>query len=410
MSYYPPNNDPMQQYGQQPQSFHQQQSHHQAQQLAEQQFRHHSSSYQSHHTYQPHQPQHIHQTEPNHHHMTIPLSNNEVLRPTSQIRAGNSTAAFTSNQPVSFSPPPPRGASYFPDVVTTVVAQNSSSPPRNVKFHETYYGFVKSKHDAMLLVEACIAGELQPLNVTPVDLTELRIQSGTVIVFGECTSHMQMIRWRDGGKWSPSRINDRFLLYREVCATTTNDLIHPVGNEVSRFTNVNTRPSTRLVPHGFAKRTISVFGHLYAAGRGVRQHHNHDGKLQVPSQSPQFHKFVKLVKKLDAESSENVSKESGVGTSEELQQQHQQQQQLSPQQQPEDLHPQPNQYDQWNTQSRIEEGGTMHVSHQTEMVGEGGVLMKGCFCGEQLPSNQLGYNPRWDSHPPALAPLKNQRH
>ncbi|KAI9344591.1 Gti1/Pac2 family-domain-containing protein [Obelidium mucronatum] len=137
-------------------------------------------------------------------------------------------------------------------------APSPQSPPR---FLETFRGFVKNKNDAKILVEACIAGYLFPLNVIPVDLSCLKLQSGTVIVFSESTSHTQMMRWRDGAKWSPSRVNGQFLLYREVesskvPSTTSTDM----SQESSRFNTPVPRPGTRLVVQGFAKRTISITG------------------------------------------------------------------------------------------------------------------------------------------------------
>ncbi|KAI8620639.1 hypothetical protein BC830DRAFT_1077662 [Chytriomyces sp. MP71] len=181
-------------------------------------------------------------------------------------------------------------------VTTTrpIQPHTSTAPPL---FRETFFGFIKTRLDALLCVEACIAGELCALNVAPVDLTALQIRSGTVIVFAESTNHMQMMRWRVviyvhllcfgtpgwdltliganetqkigyGGKWSPSRINDQFLLYREVETITKSDrslLSHPRGaspetNETTRFSNVNARPNSRVIPSGFAKRTISIVG------------------------------------------------------------------------------------------------------------------------------------------------------
>ncbi|KAJ3253203.1 hypothetical protein HDU77_004693 [Chytriomyces hyalinus] len=61
---------------------------------------------------------------------------------------------------------------------------------------ETFYGYVKNRLDALLLIEACIAGSLFPLNVIPVDLSQVNIRSGTVLVFAENTHHSMMVRWR----------------------------------------------------------------------------------------------------------------------------------------------------------------------------------------------------------------------
>ncbi|KAJ3297348.1 hypothetical protein HDU79_003963 [Rhizoclosmatium sp. JEL0117] len=134
--------------------------------------------------------------------------------------------------------------------------QTAEAPP---KYFETFRGFCKNKHDAQILVEACVAGYLFPLNVIPVDLSAMRLQSGTIIVFAESTSHTQMMRWRDGCRWSPSRVNGQFLLYREV-ESTKKPPSTAIVEESTRFNTPVPRPNTRLVPHGFAKRTISVQG------------------------------------------------------------------------------------------------------------------------------------------------------
>ncbi|KAI8611800.1 Gti1/Pac2 family-domain-containing protein [Chytriomyces sp. MP71] len=135
----------------------------------------------------------------------------------------------------------------------------SNSDPN--QFLETFYGYVKNRMDALLLIEACIDGALFPLNVTPVDLSRVRIRSGTVLVFAENNNHSMMVRWRDGERWSPSRIHGQFLLYREVISTRNDSGIrNDVPETCTRFTTSGARPNTRLVPNGFAKRTITLTG------------------------------------------------------------------------------------------------------------------------------------------------------
>ncbi|KAI8830324.1 Gti1/Pac2 family-domain-containing protein [Chytriomyces cf. hyalinus JEL632] len=126
---------------------------------------------------------------------------------------------------------------------------------------ETFYGYVKNRLDALLLIEACIAGSLYPLNVIPADLSQMNIRSGTVLVFAENNHHSMMVRWRDGERWSPSRIHGQFLLYREV-ASTRNTQHSPLttAETCTRFSTSGARPNTRLVPNGFAKRTITLTG------------------------------------------------------------------------------------------------------------------------------------------------------
>ncbi|KAI8619762.1 hypothetical protein BC830DRAFT_709187 [Chytriomyces sp. MP71] len=94
---------------------------------------------------------------------------------------------------------------------------------------ETFYGFIKDAHDALLVIEGVVRGILKPFNGRTGGLGpaageagtsgtnsawDMQIRSGTVIVFAEISS--QMKRWRDGERWSPSRAHGPFLLYRYV--------------------------------------------------------------------------------------------------------------------------------------------------------------------------------------------------
>ncbi|KAI9344592.1 Gti1/Pac2 family-domain-containing protein [Obelidium mucronatum] len=157
-------------------------------------------------------------------------------------------------------------------------SSSASSRPSIPYFYETFRGFVKTKRDAQILIEACVAGHLSPLNSFPVDMSRMQIKSGTVIVFAEHSNSTQMMRWRDGGKWSPSRINQDFLLYREVEAVKPGDgPVVAVQNEIMpQFVNPITRPNTRLVPNGFAKRTITLTGSDGKEYRVISYFYPHD--------------------------------------------------------------------------------------------------------------------------------------
>ncbi|TPX73664.1 hypothetical protein CcCBS67573_g05052 [Chytriomyces confervae] len=150
---------------------------------------------------------------------------------------------------------------------------NNNSTP----FAETFRGFVKDTQDAQALIEACIAGALRPLNTTPEHLSHLRIRSGTCLVFGDDYSKHgdgrgHTARWRDGGRWSRSRLQGPFLLYREVEPTKTSvpsedtysKFLQTVAStepeQCTRFRNTVLRPQTRFVPNGLAKRTITLTG------------------------------------------------------------------------------------------------------------------------------------------------------
>ncbi|KAI9330857.1 Gti1/Pac2 family-domain-containing protein [Obelidium mucronatum] len=83
-------------------------------------------------------------------------------------------------------------------------------------FTNTWFGFVQDSHDAALVMEAVIAKHLQAVNSVPgVSMSSIPIQSGTVLVFSESRAvSNNMQRWRDSKRWSPSRPQGPFLLYR----------------------------------------------------------------------------------------------------------------------------------------------------------------------------------------------------
>ncbi|KAI9330856.1 Gti1/Pac2 family-domain-containing protein [Obelidium mucronatum] len=130
-------------------------------------------------------------------------------------------------------------------------------PPQPVYiFHHTFFGFIKDSHDAALVIAGCVAGDLQPFNTAPMNSTSIQITSGTVLVFQE-NSGTSMVRWRDGKRWSPSRPQGQFLLYRKL---TTNPNMHHEVELSTRFVNMSLRGSCRFIPNGLAKRTIGLVG------------------------------------------------------------------------------------------------------------------------------------------------------
>ncbi|KAJ3286818.1 hypothetical protein HDU79_006185 [Rhizoclosmatium sp. JEL0117] len=142
----------------------------------------------------------------------------------------------------------------------------TAMPLQKANESETYFGFVKDVNDAALLIEACVAGELQTMQDLPYGMTALPIRSGSVIVFAENSSKSLRVRWRDGALWSCSRICGPFLLYREVVCTK-DAAGNPIPKAVSSmkekkspFTVSSVRANSRLVPCGLAKRTISLNG------------------------------------------------------------------------------------------------------------------------------------------------------
>ncbi|GJJ05943.1 hypothetical protein Clacol_000130 [Clathrus columnatus] len=79
----------------------------------------------------------------------------------------------------------------------------------------SFHGSVADQYDAALLVTAARLGFI-PRFRRRLDLVEQRalIHSGSVFLWNEEESYMK--RWTDGYPWSPSRVQNKFLVYREM--------------------------------------------------------------------------------------------------------------------------------------------------------------------------------------------------
>jgi len=79
----------------------------------------------------------------------------------------------------------------------------------------SFHGFISDHYDALLLVTAARLGHI-PRFRRRLDITEQRdlILSGSIFLWNEEESYMK--RWTDGYPWSPSRIQHKFLVYREM--------------------------------------------------------------------------------------------------------------------------------------------------------------------------------------------------
>ncbi|KAI9796828.1 MAG: hypothetical protein M1833_005971 [Piccolia ochrophora] len=85
----------------------------------------------------------------------------------------------------------------------------------NASLQPTYVGHVATTHDALILFEACLTGQLHHVPRRPHDRERNSlIRSGCVFIYEENASGIK--RWTDGVPWSPSRILGNFLVYREL--------------------------------------------------------------------------------------------------------------------------------------------------------------------------------------------------
>lgn len=79
----------------------------------------------------------------------------------------------------------------------------------------TWHGFVSDTREALILFEATLQGNLNRVTRRPHDRERSSlIRSGSVFIYEEGASGIK--RWTDGISWSPSRILNNFLIYREL--------------------------------------------------------------------------------------------------------------------------------------------------------------------------------------------------
>ncbi len=84
-----------------------------------------------------------------------------------------------------------------------------------VALEPTWRGHVNTTMDALVLFEACLLGRMNHVPRRPQDRErDNLIRSGNVFIYEEHSSGIK--RWTDGYNWSPSRILNNFLIYREL--------------------------------------------------------------------------------------------------------------------------------------------------------------------------------------------------
>lgn len=99
---------------------------------------------------------------------------------------------------------------YLGALVYSASMSQPSSPTQ-----PSFTGFVATASDAAVLLEASMQGYLLRVSCRPSLYDKVAVaQSGNVFIFEEKESKIR--RWTDGIKWSPSRMLDGFMLYREL--------------------------------------------------------------------------------------------------------------------------------------------------------------------------------------------------
>lgn len=131
-------------------------------------------------------------------------------------------AHISAQQPTSVGLP----ARHHSIATSHVVNPGRSTPPQRhqitgaiVKaqpaFKPTWHGFLDTTKDAMTIVEAALQGRLGHISRRPHDKERAEmLTSGTVLVYEENASGIR--RWTDAVHWSPSRVMNNCLIYRQL--------------------------------------------------------------------------------------------------------------------------------------------------------------------------------------------------
>lgn len=87
--------------------------------------------------------------------------------------------------------------------------------PPAIALSPTWRGYVADTREALILFEAVLQRYLGPVVRRPHDRERASlIRSGSIFIYEEGASGIK--RWTDGVPWSPSRILNNFLIYREL--------------------------------------------------------------------------------------------------------------------------------------------------------------------------------------------------
>ncbi|KAF2750447.1 hypothetical protein M011DRAFT_243154 [Sporormia fimetaria CBS 119925] len=120
------------------------------------------------------------------------------------------TGAPTGNlSPVSQTATPPVQRQQHPHGLTNGMIKAQPA------FRPTWFGYLDTTKDAMTVIEAALQGRLSHISRRPHDKERAEmLSSGTVLVYEENASGIK--RWTDAVHWSPSRVMNNYLIYRQL--------------------------------------------------------------------------------------------------------------------------------------------------------------------------------------------------
>ncbi|KAG8955486.1 hypothetical protein FRC04_008837 [Tulasnella sp. 424] len=161
----------------------------------------------------------------------------------------------------------------------------------------SFYGYVETVLDSLLLVEAFRRGSIQGLTGRiPANQRERVIQSGSTFIFLESATDIR--RWTDGKKWTPSRVGGEYLVYREPTnEEPPNKAEIPENSELAKrmrslvvsLTDGSRTEKGYVKPEGICKRTIVITSENRDHYHIISYYHPEDvleERLKTPSQTP----------------------------------------------------------------------------------------------------------------------------
>ncbi|KAF9097254.1 hypothetical protein BGX23_009373 [Mortierella sp. AD031] len=145
---------------------------------------------------------------------------------------------------------------------------------------ETYFGLIKTPHDALIIFEACHLGIISRVHRRLSDIERQSVRSGSVYCFDEREAGMR--RWTDGKSWSPSRVTGSFLTYREL-----DDSQNPTATGAAK---------TVYRPDGLLKQSFSITTSDNKKLHLISYYTNEDVAAErlyeTPSRDPRFANIV----------------------------------------------------------------------------------------------------------------------
>ncbi|KAI9265565.1 Gti1/Pac2 family-domain-containing protein [Sporodiniella umbellata] len=142
---------------------------------------------------------------------------------------------------------------------------------------ETYFGYIKTPQDALIVFEACRKNQLSEVKRRLTSKERMGIKSGSVFAWDEREAGMR--RWTDGRTWSPSRVLGSFLTYREL----------DTKRRPRRLSLSSHKLACSYKAHGLIKQSFSICTANHQKLHLISYYSKADilsGHLQQPSQDP----------------------------------------------------------------------------------------------------------------------------